>query len=391
MDEATPLPLLRREWLARQSLRPVTAPRALVDAVGAIGWVPAPVGASMVLALRARGLIAHRAELDEAVLRKGELAVVPGPRGMAWLCPCADAALVRSFSVADHAAREARVASACALTAKDLTGARDALRAALDAPRTAEELRAKLPPAFTRPLGSVGQRAGAFTTAGLVLRGMWCVGEVVRAPASGRVDGDAFTYAIDPRPRVTPNAAEAVDLVAARWFNAHGPASARTFAAAFGIAAGRASAALKPLHLKAIHAEELDDHLLTPGGVEAAPWAEPEVVFLGLRDPLTDAMPSLSGLVAAPLAKSLMMRHLGPGPVVLVDGEVRGAWSVDAVGRVIVRPVGLVSPELFARMTAEGERVARFVAESFGGAPALHGTALPRLLPPLTAEIGGGL
>ena len=391
MDEATPLPLLRREWLARQRLRPGAAPLGLTEAVGAIGWVPAPVGASLVLALRARGLIAHRTELDEAVLRRGELAVVPGPRGMAWLCPTADAALVRSFSVADHAAREARVASACALTAKDLSGARDALRAALDAPRTAEELRAKLPPAYTRPLGTPGQRAGALTIAGLVLRGMWCVGEVARAPASGRIDGDVFTYAVDPRPRVTPNAAEAVDLVAARWFGAHAPASARAFAAAFGIAAGRASAAIKPLQLKGIHAAELDDHLLGPGDLAPAPWGEPEVVFLGLRDPLTDAMPSLAGLVAPPLAKSLMMRHLGPGPLVLVDGEVRAQWSVDAAGRVAVRPVGLVSPDLYARVVAEGERLGRFIAESLGSAPALHGTALPRLLPPLTAEIGGGL
>ncbi len=86
-----------------------------------------------------------------------------------------------------------------------------------------------------------------------------------------------------------------------------------------------------------------------------------------------------------------MLRHLGPGPLVLVDGEVRAQWSVDAAGRVAVRPVGLVSPDLYARVVAEGERLGRFIAESLGSAPALHGTALPRLLPPLTAEIGGGL
>ncbi len=67
---------------------------------------------------------------------------------------------------------------------------------------------------------------------------MWCVGEVSRAPTSGRVDGESYLYGIDAHPRVTPNAAESVDLVAARWFMAHGPATAKEFAAAFGIAAG---------------------------------------------------------------------------------------------------------------------------------------------------------
>ncbi len=138
-DAAVTIERVRRERLTRQGLRRGRSPRALVEALSALVGVPMPVGVSAALALFARGLITRREELDAAWLQRGELAAVPGPRGMLWLCAMADAPLLRSFAVADHAAREARVASACALTARDLPGTRDALREALASPRRAEE------------------------------------------------------------------------------------------------------------------------------------------------------------------------------------------------------------------------------------------------------------
>lgn len=380
---------VRRERLARQGLRRGAPRRPLVEALPALVGVPMPVGASAALALFARGLITRREELDAAWLHRGELAAVPGPRGMLWLCATADAPLLRSFAVADHAAREARVASACALTARDLLGARDALRDALATPRRAEDLRAALSPALTRSLGTPGLRAGAVTLAGLVLRGMWCVGEVSRAPVSGRVDGETYVYSIDAHPRVTPNAAESVDLVAARWFQAHGPATAKEFAAAFGIAAGRAAAALKPLGLQASRLD--DETLLAPAQDEPSPWASDEVAMLGLRDPLTDANPSLSRWAEPIVARAVQMRHLGPGPVVIVRGEVVGGWALDAEGRVVLRVRGEL--DTAARRALEEARAAleAFVASALGPSPSLHGTVLPRALPPITTEISGGL
>jgi hypothetical protein len=388
-DGAMTIDRVRRERLTRQGLRRGAPRRPLVEAVSSLVGVPMPVGASAALALFARGLITRREELDAAWLARGELAAVPGPRGMLWLCATADAPLLRSFAVADHAAREARVASACALTARDLLGARDALREALASPRRAEELRTLLPPALTRSLGTPGQRAGAVTLAGLVLRGMWCVGEVSRAPSSGRVDGEVYVYGIDGHPRVTPNAAESVDLVAARWFTAHGPATAKEFAAAFGIAAGRATAALKSLGLRASRLDE--ETLLSPEGDEPAPWEADEVALLGLRDPLTDANPSLSRWAEVTVARAAQMRHLGPGPVVMVRGEVVGGWALDAEGRVVLRVRGEVDAAARGSLAITGAALEGFVASALGHAPALHGTVLPRALPPLTTEISGGL
>lgn len=388
-DAAVTIERVRRERLTRQGLRRGAPPRGLVEALSGLVGVPMPVGVSAALALFARGLIARREELDAAWLHRGELTAVPGPRGMLWLCAVADAPLLRSFAVADHAAREARVASACALTARDLLGARDALREALASPRRAEELRASLPASLTRSLGTSGQRAGALTLAGLVLRGMWCVGEVSRAPTSGRVDGETFVYGIDAHPRVTPNAAESVDLVAARWFIAHGPATAKEFAAAFGIAAGRAAAALKPLGLNALRVD--DETLLTPGGDEPAPWEADEVAMLGLRDPLTDANPSLSRWAEPAVARAAQMRHLGPGPVVLVRGEVVGGWALDAQARVVLRVRTELDPVARAALDQACAALEGFVASALGASPALHGTVVPRALPPITAEISGGL
>ncbi|MFO0626977.1 MAG: crosslink repair DNA glycosylase YcaQ family protein [Polyangiales bacterium] len=388
-DGAVTIDRVRRERLTRQGLRRGAPRRPLAEALAGLVGVPMPVGASAALALFARGLITRREDLDAAWLQRGELAAVPGPRGMLWLCAAADAPLLRSFAVADHAAREARVASACALTARDLLGARDALREALASPRRAEELRAALPPSMTRSLGTPGQRAGAVTLAGLVLRGMWCVGEVSRAPASGRLDGETFVDSIEPHPRVTPNAAESVDLVAARWFAAHGPASAKEFAAAFGIAAGRASAALKPLGLQALRVDE--ETLLSPSVDEPAPWAPDEVVLLGLRDPLTDANPSLGRWAEPTVARAAQMRHLGPGPVVIVRGEVVGGWALDAASRVVLRVRGALDPAAQGALVEAGAATERFLASALGPSPSLHGTVVPRALPPLTAEISGGL
>lgn len=390
-DAAITMDEVRRARLTRQGLRGGFSPLTLAEGVTALLGVPMPVGASAALALRARGLIERREELDEAWLQRGELAAVPGPRGMVWLCAAADAPLLRSFAVADHAAREARVASAAALTAGDLINARDALRAALSKPLRPEELRERLAPELTRPLGAQVQRAGAVTLAGLVLRGMWCVGEVTRAPVSGRVDGEVFAYSIDGYPRVTPNAAEAVDVVARRWFAAQGPASARAFAAAFGIAAGRAAAALKPLRLKAIRSEFSDDTLLVAGDVGTPPWRSPEVALVGVRDPLTDASPTLAGFVAPERARGAIVRQLGPSPLVLVDGEVQGTWGVDGQGHVVLRLFGALSDDVDEAVRGAAETLQWFIRDSLGARPALHGTTLPRQLPPITAEIGGGL
>lgn len=385
-DAATTVDEVRRERLTRQGLRGGGEGRSLPEALAALVGVPMPVGVSAAVSLFARGIIARGAELDAAWLHRGELSAVPGPRGMLWLCAAADAPLLRSFAVADHAAREARVASACALTARDLSAARDALRGALATPRRAEELRAALPAAMVRSLGVPGIRAGASTLAGLVLRGMWCVGEVVRVPTNGRVDGEQFAFAVEAHPRVTPNAADAVDLVAARWFSAHAPARARDFAAAFGIAAGRAAGALKRLRLQSLSLD--DETLLTPGDVTPAPWHDAEVSLLALRDPLTDASPGLA-LFADPLvAKSVTLKHLGAGPVVLVNGVIAGAWAVSPEGRVQLQlrgPRVASADEALERARALTER---FVVEGFGANPSLHGAVLPRSLPPLTAEVG---
>ena len=129
----------RRSWLIRQQLDPASRPAVessgLAARVGAVGWIPVPVPASGYLSLLARGALVHRAELDAALFDRQELALVPGPRGYLWLVPQADAPLARAFAVAEHTAREARIASAVPLMARELHEARAALKALLDQPR----------------------------------------------------------------------------------------------------------------------------------------------------------------------------------------------------------------------------------------------------------------
>lgn len=376
----------RRAWRARQHLGAAST-LALPELVSAVGGVPAPVGASPVLALLARHAIAHRGALDEALFRDRTLALVPGPRGLSWVVSAADAPAVRAFAVAEHAAREARLAAACGLSSRDLLSTRDAIRAALAKPRTSEALRDALPKEARRDLGEAGRRAGSTTLAGLVLRGMWAVGEVDREPVEGRVDRDPWRYRLDPTPRVVPPAAEAVPRLSRAWIDAHAPVTARSFAAAFGIANSRAVAALKPLKLRSVSVEGLSGEYLVPADF-AVPAAHGGVAvdLLPVRDPLVDANGDLLGLCAPEHARAAMGRHGAPSPLVLIDGAVAGTWSVDpGQPQLRVRPLSAWSAAESAAVDAKASELARFVARELDPPP-LHLAAALRTPPPRSAS-----
>lgn len=324
----------RRRWQVAQRLCAPVASRSLADVVSAIGWIPLVSGASGYLSLFARGAIAHRTELDSAVFARKELSVVPGPRGLAWLVPAADTQLARAFAVADHASRETRVASSIALTSHDLGATREMLRRLLEAPRTTTELRATLPATVLRSLGDVGRKTGCSTIASLVLRHLWITGEVDRIPAEPRLDCERHRYRLAAMPRTVPSAADAVDHVAMRWFEAHGPATARAFSAALGIAIGRAQSALRPLTLKAVRVEGLDGDFLMRD--EARPEAEPtRSLLLPMRDPWSEAMPSLAGIANSDDVRALCPKPFGAAPWVLRDGAIVGMWWWDDNARQI--------------------------------------------------------
>lgn len=315
----------RRAWLAAQGLGAPSG-GTLSAQVAAMGWLPAPTAASAWLALAARGVPDAAAALDAAV-SKGELAWLPGPRGMMWVVPASEAPLARAFAVADHAAREARIAASTEITSRELVSLRELVRRALEGPETPEALRAGLPGWALRPLGPVGKRVGCATVAGLVLRGLWCQGELVRQTVSQAVDEGPWRYAVAPWPKVVPNAADAVEAVGRRWFAAHGPASMRDFATAFGIALGRAQSALKGLGLVGVSVDALGDDCWVLPEFEVPPDAPPEgFALLPFRDALTDARPSLAGLGAESVLRQAMLKSLGPGPVVLRGGEAVAGW-----------------------------------------------------------------
>lgn len=383
----------RLAWRARQRLLPFTSGEALSPAAvtASIGWIPAVSGASPYLALFARGAITRRADLDAAVFDRNELSLVPGPRGLPWLVPGADAPLARAFAMADHTSREARVASACGLTARDLDATRDALRDALASPRTPPQLRALLSPDALRSLGTPGRRAGLATLAGLVLRALWIQGEVTRAPLDARLDSERVRYVLAPHPRAVPSAAEAVDAFAPRWLAAHAPASARDFALALDIAASRVAAALKPLRAVDVRVEGFDDAFLAPGDFTVPDAHEDahDAHLLPVHDALADARPGLAGLASPEVARALALRAHGYGPIALVDGEAVGPWSWDGA-RVTVRPLVALSEGARARLDAEAARVEAFLSGE-GIEASLHDAKPPRSGSMLPGEFVGEL
>lgn len=338
----------RLAWSDRQSLTTSARakPLSLVARIASTGWIPFTSPASAYLSLLARGAIARRSELDEALFTRGDLAVVPGPRGLSWIVPTADAPLARAFAMADHTSRESRVASTCGLTSRDLLSARDALRKALAQPRTPAALQAALPAEVLRPLGPTAKRSGVATLAGLALRALWVQGEVTRDLLDGRLDRSRIQYALTPLPKVVPSGADAAETVAARWIAAHAPTSAKAFAEAFSLAGGRAVAALKPLRTVRVTVEGLDESLLAPADFERPPEVSqaPCAALLPAGDPYADARPALAGLFASDTAPDVDAKKLAAGAVALLDGEVVGSWSGERAP---------LSPDLFATLTPE--------------------------------------
>lgn len=358
----------RHAWTERQSLTHSTRARQLplASLVASLAWIPVTSGVSPYLSLFARGAIARRSDLDEAIFTRGELAVAPGPRGLSWLVPAADAPLARAFAMADHTSRESRVSSTCGLTARDLQSARDALRKALEQPRTPAALQAALPASVLRNLGAPARRSGVATLAGLGLRALWVQGEVTRTHLDARLDRERVQYSLTQLPKVVPRAAEAVDAVALRWLTAHAPASARAFADAFDLATGRALAALKPLRPVTVRVETLSEALLAPSDFAPSDTAETGcATLLPAGDSYFASHPDLDGVCAPEVARGPERKKLLASSLALLDGEVVGIWSVDR-GRVSLTPVVTLGSQASGAFEERRDALGAFIASELG-------------------------
>lgn len=364
----------QRQWLS--AAPPAKTP--LADVVSAIGWIPLASLASGPLALFARGALGERAVYDEAVCTSHSLVIVPGPKSSTWLVPAGEAPVCRAFAVADLASREARIAASVSLTARDLEATREALRAQLREPRTADELRAALPESARRPLGDVGKRNGTTTLASLVLKQLWAAGEVWRVPPAARGDDPTSRWQLDPHPRSTPSAADAVGFVAARWLGAFAPAPLKSFAAAFGLAAGRAKSALEAIGAREVSVEGVDESCWVPKDFDVPAASALPAKLLPVRDPLTDV--HLAHLATGLVARAVTTRAHGVGATILGSGEVLGGWAYDEGGRKVhLRWVASgVTTEQSRAVEAEAARLSAFIASELS-VVALHTVVVPKV------------
>jgi hypothetical protein len=367
----------RASWSLRQWLVTPAPPEvSLTELVSAIAWIPLPSLACAPLALRARGALHDRARLDESMCAQS-LVVSPGPRGTSWLVPAQEAPAARAFAVADLASREARVAAATTLTARDLDAVRTELRALLREPASCAELRAKLSPAALRPLGEVGRRNGLATVGTLVLKQLWALGEVRRVPPRHRADEPDSRWELDPGPRPTPSAADAVGIVAERWLRAFAPAPLKSFATALGIAAGRARIALEAIGAHAVRVDGISEECWVPRGFEPPSASALPARILPARDPLTDV--HLEHLADGSVARAVTSRAHGVGPVALCDGVIVGGWHWDESARAVrLRMMAAgVTPAQVDALETEAARTGAFVARELASVP-LHTLSAPR-------------
>ena len=125
--------------------------------------------------------------------------------------------------------------------------------------------------------------------------------------------------------------------------------------------------------------EGSDEPFLAPADFVAPEVDASGVALLPLGDPCVDAREQLSLLGTPALAQAATLRHLGVGPVVLLDGAVVGAWSWDDT--LSTRALVTLSERDTVRVAQAAARTRGFIAGELGGVVPLHGARAPRAAP----------
>ncbi|MEZ4449262.1 MAG: crosslink repair DNA glycosylase YcaQ family protein [Nannocystaceae bacterium] len=248
------LPRLRAFWADRQGLLHLDPKRTPAGVLEETGWARSVGGVAPYLTLFARAGIG-RARADKAAADL-EIYELPSARGCTYVIPRRDFPLALAAASLGGDDPEIKAAKKhLGLTDAELDrlsqGVLRALeRGALDPAGLKEVLGDAV-----RNLGAEGKKRGVTTTLPLALGHLQRRGEIRRQPVSGRLDEQRYAYVRwSPSPlagaALTPG--DAAVLLARRYFEWIGVASAANFQWFSGLGVKAAKAALEPLELEPI-------------------------------------------------------------------------------------------------------------------------------------------
>jgi Winged helix DNA-binding domain len=394
--------LIRSWWAHRQWLD-----GSLVGATPAVvleqtGWQRSLGGVGPYLPLFARtGL--PRAAVDVAVAAQ-DVHELPAARGCMYVVPAAHLAL--ALRLGQGRGAEAEIATAkkhFGLTDTEMDRLCAAVLEALDArgeplpPRALKEAVG----GAARDFGPEGVKRGVPSTLPLALGRLEAAGELRRVPQDGRLDQKRYAYVRrkdNPLAHAQLSAEEAQTELARLYFRWAGPARLAHFQWFSALSAKAAKAAVAPLGLVLLAAD--DDRLLFPDDLEALhafqASTEPRVALSSNFDNLLHLRRDILALLAAPEHRDYLYGAQGTQQMggltdlqshpILDRGCLIGLWDYDLEAQAIAWATFATPPPALADALAQAvASTETFVRDELGSA---RGNALDdpkRRLPRIAA------
>lgn len=298
MDEK----VIRAWWAHRQGLDGSMTGSASASALERTGWQRSLGGVGPYLPLFARTGLSR--EAIDAAVADASIRELPSARGCMYLVPAAHYAL--ALRLGQGSGEESEVTTAkryFALTDAELDRLSQAVLDTLgDESLQPRDLKERLG-GMVREFGAEGQKRGLLSTLPLALGRLEGAGEIRRIPNNGRLDQKRYAYARwpdNPLARVHLSEEEAHTELAHLYFRWAAPASLAHFQWFSGLSARAAKAAIAPLGLKPLAAD--DARLMFPDDRDALgsfePPAEPRVVLTSNFDNIIHLRRDVSGLLA---------------------------------------------------------------------------------------------
>ena len=336
MDQAK----LRAWWAYRQGLDGSLSGKSSAEVLGRTGWARSVGGVGPYLTLFSRaGLSRENVDADVA---KVEICELPSARGCTYVLPASDFAL--GLKLGQGFQSDLKTAEKLGVTAKEIDKLCHAILGALaKGPLDPDGLREAVGKA-ARNLGPEGKKKGITTTLPVALGKLQSEGEIRRISVNGRLDQQRYKYALwrpNPLRGFKLSAEESYVELARRYFSWIGPASISEFQWFSALGVKAAKAAVEPLKLEALAAD--DDRLMLPGDrakLEAfkAP-KDPQYVLVSSLDAIVLLRRDLKGLLDPKDVDRQVFVEKGtkalgglsdlPNHAILDRGHVVGLWEFD--------------------------------------------------------------
>ena len=253
---------LRAWWSHRQGLDGRLANELPAKVLEQTGWARSVGGTGPYLGLHAR-CGAGREAVDAAAANL-EIHELPAARGCTYVVPNSAFALGLKLGQGAPEA-DMRVARKLGVTDAEIANLCKAVVEALKkGPLDPNELRTATGKA-SRSLGEEGKKKGVTTTLPLALEQLQAYGEIRRVPTNGRLDQQRYRYTLwrpNPLASFKLSLGEAYTQLALFFFDWIGPATAAEFQAFAGLGVKAAKAAMEPLKLRPLEAD--NERLMLP-------------------------------------------------------------------------------------------------------------------------------